>query len=313
MKRILYSCLFLLIGHFCTAQTNVDYTTLVAKADSLRIRDKYKASVVTYKQAFDIGRKKVEEGDLYNAACVWALSGNIDSAFMYLYQLVGNRYSYADFSYIQEDTDFSTLRKDERWSEIIQKTERNYNKAQQGLDKSLIAKLDSIYILDQGLRSKIDSIQNKFGVNSQERKELFRLMALQDSTNLILVKQIIKRRGWPGTDLVGKKGNKTIWLVVQHADLKTQLKYLPKLKNSVRKGKTPAWYLALTEDRIAMYQGEKQIYGTQYEFDPETEKYRIYPIADEIHVNERRKRMGLPSLEQDAKNYGIDYKLPEKD
>ena len=173
-----------------------------------------------------------------------------------------------------------------------------------------MTRLDSINHLDQGIRSEIFEAGDKYGLNSPERQELFSKMIKQDSSNLIEIEQIIDQFGWPGTDMVGKKGNKTVWLVIQHADVETQLKYLPLFKQSVKEGKTAAVYLALTIDRIAMQQGKKQVYGSQYVRGNGDQKYSLYPIKDEIHVNERRKAVGLGPIEEEAKARGIDYKPP---
>src|SRR5262245_22426742 len=54
-----------------------------------------------------------------------------------------------------------------------------------------------------------------------------------DSTNLVQVETLIKKYGWPGKGFVGTKGNRAVFLVIQHADLKTQEKYLPVLEESV--------------------------------------------------------------------------------
>src|SRR6185436_17984497 len=54
-----------------------------------------------------------------------------------------------------------------------------------------------------------------------------------DSTNLVYVKSLIDKYGWPGKSFVGGRGNYTVWLVIQHADLETQEKCLPLMKASV--------------------------------------------------------------------------------
>src|SRR5437868_12407246 len=47
-----------------------------------------------------------------------------------------------------------------------------------------------------------------------------------DSTNLVVVESLIKKYGWPGKSFVGERGNQAVFLVNQHADIKTQEKYL---------------------------------------------------------------------------------------
>jgi hypothetical protein len=69
--------------------------------------------------------------------------------------------------------------------------------------------------------------------------------------------------------------------------------------------------LALTEDRIAMREGKKQIYGSQYTTDMITGKNSLYPIEDEADVDKRRKAMGMIPLAEEAKSMGIDYVSPK--
>ena len=70
-------------------------------------------------------------------------------------------------------------------------------------------------------------------------------------------------------------------------------------------------------DRIKVNKGLKQIYGTQISpvKDPNTgylaNKAEIAPIEDEENVNKRRAKVGLKPIEQQAKEFGIDYK-PKK-
>lgn len=132
-----------------------------------------------------------------------------------------------------------------------------------------------------------------------------------DSCNLVAVESLIAKYGWPGKSFVGAKGNYTIWLVIQHADLATQEKYLPMMKESVAKNESRPVDLAYLEDRIRMRKGEKQLYGTQVSFN-KTGGQEIWPIEDEKNVNTRRAKLGLEPMEEYAKYFGIEYKLPEK-
>jgi len=46
------------------------------------------------------------------------------------------------------------------------------------------------------------------------------------------------------------------------------------------------------------YKGEMQIYGTQLFLDSVSGKYILSPIEDSINVNKRRKKVGLPTVEE---------------
>src|ERR1041385_6339397 len=125
-----------------------------------------------------------------------------------------------------------------------------------------------------------------------------------DSTNLIPVGALIKKYGWPGKSFVGEKGNQAVFLVIQHADIKTQEKYLPLLDKSGAKGEASQADRALLQDRVLMRQGKKQIYGSQVVPDTTTGGWMFYPIEDEKNVNERRKKAGLEPIEKYATYFG---------
>jgi hypothetical protein len=83
------------------------------------------------------------------------------------------------------------------------------------------------------------------------------------------------------------------------------------MRQAVKEGKAQASSLALLEDRVAIGQGKKQIYGSQLITDPKTGKPVLAPIEDEPNVNKRRAAVGLGKLEDYVKYWDIEYKLPE--
>lgn len=310
MNKILI-CFFLFgPATIAVAQKTAKYDKCIKTADSLYQAKQFTASAVKYNEAFSIKPRTIKSNHVYNAACSWALAGNADSAFYYLIK-TAQKFKYSDVEHVTTDSDLRSLYSDKRWAFIVSTIKLNQTKAEQKLNKDLINFLDSIYRQDQAMRSQIDSVEQKYGLKSKERNDLFAKMAKVDSSNLLIAKKLLNKYGWLGNDVVGDRGNETIWLVIQHSDLKTQIKYIPKLRRSVSKGLSHPYYLAYMEDRIAMNQGKEQIYGSQITHDLSTGKYSIYPIRDEVNVDERRKAMGMRRLAEDAKMYGIDYVLPK--
>lgn len=51
--------------------------------------------------------------------------------------------------------------------------------------------------------------------------------------------------------------------------------------------------MAKLEDRVAIHQGKKQLYGTQIGMDERTGKYYLLPLEDPDNVDNRREKMGL--------------------
>jgi hypothetical protein len=160
-------------------------------------------------------------------------------------------------------------------------------------NEKLVAILDSIYQEDQKYRNQLDEIEKEFDGESEEVKSLWKIIDEKDSLNQIKVKNILNENGWLGADVVGEKGNSTLFLVIQHSDLATQEKYLPMMRQAVKEGNAFGKDLAYLEDRVALAKGEKQIYGTQVERDKETGEYYAPYLIDPENVDKRRAEVGL--------------------
>jgi hypothetical protein len=187
------------------------------------------------------------------------------------------------------------------------------SRAQQGspvLNETLKTELESILKRDQQGRAMVDSVQQQYGIGSKEFLALAESIALHDSINLQKVTAIITQYGWPGKSLVGDKANRAVFLVIQHAEPEAQKKYLPLLSESVKKGESNAKHLAYLEDRVLMREGKPQWYGTQLIADETTGKWKLYTIAEEESVDERRIKIGLVPLSEYVKQFGIEYKKP---
>ncbi len=160
--------------------------------------------------------------------------------------------------------------------------------------KAIKKELKAIYERDQKTRAHGDSAK---------------FMHYIDSCNQVQITTLIEKYGWMGKSLVGEGYNQAFFLVIQHADLATQKKYFPLFQQSVEEGESKASDMAMMQDRILMREGKKQIYGSQVVFN-KTGGQEFYPIEDEKNVNIRRKKVGLQPIEDYAKYFGIDYKLP---
>lgn len=179
------------------------------------------------------------------------------------------------------------------------------------LNVSLMAQLDTIYKLDQYFRLQQAEILKKYGAQSEEFTSLILEEDKTDSLNLIQVEKILDEHGWPGADVIGEQGNKTLFLVIQHADLETQINYLPMMRKAVKQGNISKKNFALLEDRMAMRQGKRQVYGSQIKVNYDTGKYYVWPINEPENVNERRAGVGLGPIEDYVKGVGITWNIEQ--
>lgn len=158
---------------------------------------------------------------------------------------------------------------------------------------AVIKQLDIIRDRDQKTRMGRDSIE---------------YMRYLDSCNLVQIESLISQYGWLDKRLVGARGNQTCFLVIQHADSASQVKYLPILQQSVERGESSEGDYAMLLDRVLMRQGKPQLYGSQVVPDKENGGWKFYTIKDEEHVNMRRARLKWIPMEEYAKLFGIIYK-----
>lgn len=294
MKKILFFVLFLIKVIGCLAQNfSPRYSGLIKNADSLYNVKDYKNSAFTYSTAFKENGWKGSSSDRYNAACSWALANYPDSAFSNLNYIV-KYLNYINYGHIISDLDLNILHKDKRWQGLIEKIKENKDKAEEYFNKPLVQQLDSIYIDDQKYRMQVSELEKKYGWNSKELQDHWNKVNRTDAENLFKVKFILDKYGWLGPEIIGQQGNTTLFLVIQHSNQETQEKYLPMMREAVKKKKAEPRHLALLEDRVALAQGKKQIYGSQLSGIPG--QYYLLPLEDPDNVDKRRAEVGLPPL-----------------
>ncbi|MET4082356.1 hypothetical protein ABIB40_002314 [Pedobacter sp. UYP30] len=291
----------------CSVTYGQKYQSIVDQADSLYKIKQYQKSVDEYQEAFKIEQKS--GFDFYNAGCAASLLGNKQLAFEWLNLALKNGWS--NFEHTTTDSDLIALHESEKWNVLLTEIQKEVDKKEAFLDKPLRAKLLKIYDSDQPIRVKYLSAQKEFGYQSREVDSLGKVMMHQDSTNLVEVTEILDTDGWVGVDKVGGIANMTLFLVIQHAGLKTQQKYLPMLREAVKSGNAKGSALALLEDRINIRQGKRQIYGSQIGVYEKTGGNCVSPLEDPDNVDKRRAEVGLEPLAVYVKQWNIIWSVAE--
>jgi hypothetical protein len=107
--------------------------------------------------------------------------------------------------------------------------------------------------------------------------------------NAARLREIIAEHGWPDADLVGPEGTAAAYIIAQHSigEPEFQRAVLALVKDKVHQ--------AFLSDRIAMYEGRPQRYGTQALPSPDG-KHQRWTIEDPEHVNERRAAIGMDPI-----------------
>lgn len=112
-----------------------------------------------------------------------------------------------------------------------------------------------------------------------------------DRENMRLVASLL-RDGLP--EGLAAESYDAVWLIIDHAPLKEQKRYLPLLREAAGRGVISAYKLATLEDRVAMYEERPQRYGTQsYQTNVggETVIY-VWPVEHPERLDSLREAIG---------------------
>lgn len=112
------------------------------------------------------------------------------------------------------------------------------------------------------------------------------------------LKEIIDEMGFPTRDQVGEEACTAALRIILHAISWPEFMRAQEviLLDLAKANKVPKMYVAILIDRIRFYEGRKQIYGTNADWD-ENGIMRITDVEDEENLNQRRATMDLEPLE----------------
>mgnify|MGYP005991010543 CR=1 FL=1 len=294
---------FLSISLVSYGQNRNEYSKLIQEGWKLCLKKDFVSSAKLYEKAFKIN-KNVPLSDRYNASCIYALSNNKEDAFKHLF-IIGNELKWDDVNHLKNDTDLISLHKDKRWEKLVFLIANNKKEKEKHFDKGLVSILNKIYFDDQNLRSQLVAKEKKYGRDSKEMKTFWQTILKKDSLNLIKVSKILNDRGWPDKKMIGERGTSTLFLVIQHADKKTQEKYLPMIEKAVFEGNLPKRQFAMFYDRLVLRRGERQKYGTQLAMNNVSKKPYVLPLLDPVNVDSRRLKMGLNTMQENLNRWNL--------
>lgn len=131
----------------------------------------------------------------------------------------------------------------------------------------------------------------------QTRRET---MASVDAENVEKLRKIVKSIGFPSAAEVGRNGVEAFFLVSQHAvsDIPLMKHVLSLSKPLLENGDLAPVYYALLTDRLKVFDGQCQLYGTQ-SWASNGQQF-LYPIQDSPHLNERRRQMLMAPVPSDV-------------
>jgi tetratricopeptide (TPR) repeat protein len=312
MKKNIFIIL-VLFSHVAFSQIDdFKFDSIIRIAKLHYFNQDYQAAAFEFLTVLSDSSISTNSNNYYFAAYACAKLKDIDNSINFFKKCVEIS-QYSMYDQFIEDTTWSFLNSDKRWQSILNQIKQNqvYREQNFELYQSIIDELVQIEIDDQDPRRQYGEFQQKYGVNSIQMDSIMQLFRVQDSINIVKVTSIIDDYGWLGPNEIGYNGVSAMWLVIQHADLATQEKYYPILKQAYETEKISAGSFAMLEDKINMNRGRKQLYGSQVVFDSELNNYYVYPVEDPDHLDERRDRMDLLPIADYIEVWGIVWNLEE--
>ena len=150
-----------------------------------------------------------------------------------------------------------------------------------------------------GLKNADLILRKKLIEKGELNKGYHKEMKKVHDQNAAVLNEIINEIGYPTINKVGEVANEAAWLVIQHAIGQPDFmkKCLRLLEEAVVAKEANPVNLAYLSDRIAVFEGKAQRYGTQFDW---TEAGELSPqIFDDLDkVNDRRRSLGLNTLEE---------------
>ena len=131
------------------------------------------------------------------------------------------------------------------------------------MDESLEKALLDMEAQDQAVRNELTAAGALNDKYHPRLEEVHR-------ANASRLRQIIAVFGWPGITLVGDKGAKAAWRIALHAI--SEPPFMRQCRDLIEQasdaGDAPRWQFAIIDDRIRVYEGRPQRYGTQLRVGP---------------------------------------------
>jgi hypothetical protein len=111
---------------------------------------------------------------------------------------------------------------------------------------------------------------------------------------------IVDTQGWPGRSQVGDDGASAAWRILQHAIGEPALmrRLFPVVHAAASRGEADPAEVAMLDDRIRVFEGRPQRYGTQFHWnDDGTAMVPMVGVEDPDHIDDRRSAVGLPPMQ----------------
>ena len=159
--------------------------------------------------------------------------------------------------------------------------------------------LDQLATADWQDRKAVFQVFRLHGFRSPAADSANRWLLRQDSLRLRTFQAAERRYGWPRTSRVGAQGVQDAYLLVQHAPAPVHASYQDTLRATYERADLSSPDYATYVDRVLLYQGQRQRYGTQSGrrvLATGQEEDYLLPVEELAALDQRRATMQLKPL-----------------
>jgi hypothetical protein len=245
---------------------------VVKRADKLMDGGQHAEALALYEQALTAGNKG--RTTAYSAACAAALLGRKQEALRFL--SLAAEHGYRDVKWMQQDSDLASVRGEPAFAALLERIP-----SMPDPHAAENAELQRLFQEDQADRSPPPATP-----------EAWKEVSARDAQRRARVKALVEAGALKnGGDFLAAA------FIFQHGGAQEDYAMARQLGAEAAKRGHPGglWIAAAAWDRWLMHAGRPQRFGTQYQFDPETKKPKLYPVDPDV-TDAERARWGFPPL-----------------
>jgi len=181
-----------------------------------------------------------------------------------------------------------------------------------GTDAALRRQLVAMGKLDQQVRKPFETMFSRAAKPTEA--EVRAVTDRVDRTDRQLTAQlmtIVARYGWPTIHLVGLDASSSATIILVHSpDHDFQRRLLPQLETLVAEDKIVGSDVAVLIDKLLQADGKLQRFGTVFHVG--NGEAILDPIEDPAHVDERRAKYLLPSIDEFKQSFAAAFHVTAK-
>lgn len=182
--------------------------------------------------------------------------------------------------------------------------------------RNLDSLLRVVHDRDQAVREEVIRLSQQVPPSADSLMAAYARMQAVDAENQRVVSDLLGR-GWP--EGLPDEANETIWLVIDHADLEMQRRWMPLIEAQMAAGRVSKSSYATLLDRMLMREKRPQRYGTQtvsvsrmIEGDSTRREQQcwLWPVADSGRLDSLRSTVELGPIGAYLRTVEAVYGIP---